>query len=181
MSNTRILALAAAAVGLAAVVAYDRAGGSAEAPAAVPAIGRSPSPEAAAPRSDPLAELGFGDNPLASLKLEPMREMIDRPPFSSGRRPARPAVAAVEPPAALAPPQQRVDRFVLLGIASGTTGSIAVLRDLVSGRIVKAHSGAQVGAWQAKRITSSTIMLVKDSETIELSVFGKHPAGTAGQ
>ena len=171
MANSRIFVLSAAAIALLVLVIYDRQGDTGY---VGPAVRSSTLPLLAATshrRNDPLAGVAFGDNPLKRTDVESPRNMLDRPPFSRSRRPSQPVAVVVQTPSV--EPSLKGDHYILLGIASGQGGAVALLREVETGRLVKARNGARVGSWQARRVTESTVTLVKDDHTIELSVFGR--------
>ncbi len=110
-------------------------------------------------------------NPLGSMRLKSLTHTIERPLFSSSRRPpvkiAKPAKRRPPPP-----PRKRVKRnsFKLLGVIGGGPHRIALLKDKRNGRHFRVEPGDHIDGWQVDRVGSADVVLTHLRQIVTLSL-----------
>lgn len=102
-------------------------------------------------------------HPLADLSRDDLSETIDRPLFSSDRRPYV-APRNIARPKRAAPTRSRSARFRLLGILVAESEAVALVRNLSSGRNFRVRSGQKIDGWRADRITERQLTLMRNGE-----------------
>ncbi len=110
-------------------------------------------------------------NPLGSMQLKSLTHTIERPLFSSNRRPpvkvAKPVKRRPPPP-----PRKLVKRnsFKLLGVIGGGPHRIALLKDKRNGRHFRVEPGDHVDGWQVDRVGSADVVLTHLRQKVTLSL-----------
>jgi hypothetical protein len=123
---------------------------------------RAPPPTpAAGDASPPVGAATFSAPPLATLT-----ETVERPIFSSNRRPAAPD----QPGPALAAPIRKGD-FVLVGVSIQPDRRDALLRRNSTGTLAWAAEGEKLGDWVVKAIQPDRVTLEQGSEREELELW----------
>lgn len=109
-------------------------------------------------------------NPLASLQLKTLTETIERPLFSSSRRPPTKVATPVKrrPP----PPRKQTKRntFRLLGVVGGGLHRIALLKDQRDGRHFRVEPGDQIDGWQVDHVGPAEVVLSHLRQKVTLSL-----------
>jgi hypothetical protein len=138
------------------------------------------SSDAPAPGGDDDASSeGPSPHPLASLRLDNLRDTVRRPLFEKARRPPEPPprVAAAPQPAPLVPKRQiDTNALTLLGVLTSDgpgTGAIALVRRNQTGQSVRLQEGDTVDGWTVERIEAARVLIRQGDAQIALELFRK--------
>jgi hypothetical protein len=158
----RTFLLVATAVALSAYALHDRW-----------AAGKT-APVAAVQRAIPAKALGLEQrHPLEGVRVDDLRDTIEKPLFDPTRR-VRRAPPPPPPPVATAPPppppiQQLAEPSVrLIGIISGEGQAIALLSRPGQARAVQVEAGSVVDGWRVEQVGTSGVTIVNDGRRVVL-------------
>lgn len=129
----------------------------------------------------PALPLSPGENPLARLQRDQLKETLARPLFEADRRPVLPPKAPPPPPPppprATPPPTFDPTAYILVGIIAGPT-PIAVLRQASTNASLRLMEGEEVAGWILDQIRAREIVLVNGNQRVTLELY---KPGRAGQ
>lgn len=177
MNNRRLAILVVIASGLGALVWFDRSTNTTSVADAslIEPVDRNQAGDQISSYEQPLEgenkTASAARNPLGSMRLNTLTHTIERPLFSSSRRPpakiAKPAKRRPPPP-----PRKQAKRnsFKLLGVIGGGPRRIALLRDKRNGRHFRVESGDQIDGWQVDRVGPSDVALSHLRQKVTLSL-----------
>lgn len=124
-------------------------------------------------------------NPLLNLKPEDFAETVDRPLFSTTRKPPPPPfIPAPTPEPVIAQPEPEpvpepvveepaIDPsdFSLLAVSGSIDESVAVIRQASSDKIFHLRKGDQFAGLEVIEVSAKTVTIGKDDETHVISMF----------
>lgn len=102
------------------------------------------------------------DSPPWSADLGSFMAALDRPLFSSTRKPPAKAEAAVAVPA------DTLNDVRILGLYSGASGGGAIVRS--EGKVRRVRPGDSLGGWTIKDVRAAELVLARGDETRSLEV-----------
>jgi hypothetical protein len=128
---------------------------------------------AASPAVDPPATRGrteFGDTAITFSALASYDEIVERPLFTSTRRPPSPEPA---PPAAPlpTPPPRAPAELALVGIVIQPTQTVALIQDKRVNEVVSATVGTAVAGWEVLEITEDRVRIRYGNQEVTLTLY----------
>lgn len=117
-------------------------------------------------------------NPVAAVPLSALQATVDRPLFSPSRRPppSPDALSTADTGPAETLEGEAADGaadapFTLLGVASGSARTIALLRRLDGADVLRVRVGEEIDGWTIEAIAADSITLRRGQETRVLRLF----------
>jgi general secretion pathway protein N len=145
--------------------------------------------DAAPPAVSAAAPAGVGVVPgLVLPRLEDLAETRQRPLFSPTRRPPPPppppppAVVAEAPVAEAAEPEPETPPpFVLAGVVTGSTLTLAMLQNRDTAEVARVRRGEEVLGWTVTEVGTTHVVVQRDGRSVRLALFEKkeEPAAAA--
>lgn len=125
----------------------------------------------AARAADPAAGTEALKNPVELQTLGQLSATLERPLFSSTRRPPpKPVVRVSRPEAPPPPPPAPPPSVVLLGIVS-TDGEASAAIKQGSDKVVRVRMGDDVAGWKVGRIEPRRLVLTLDERSVDFALF----------
>jgi hypothetical protein len=111
------------------------------------------------------------ENPISYLRVENLRETVDRPLFAPSRRqPPKKRKAVVRAPAPVIAPQVQQNNYQLLGVIRSEERSIALLAERKNGLNFRVETGDLIGGWYVKHVMARQIILEQNHIQVVLSM-----------
>jgi hypothetical protein len=112
-------------------------------------------------------------NPLAYLKLDSLRDTLERPLFEKLRRPVEPPRKTEIPAAVPTKTTIRQNTLTLVGVLKSKGMTVALLKRNDTGQSVRAEEGDVIDGWSVKQIEFQRVVLVQGDKEVSLQLLRK--------
>lgn len=109
----------------------------------------------------------LGKNPLAKIGSNRLKDTSNRPLFEETRRPVKATEIQNKNRIGAKPSDEE---FVLLGTVVGSTGSVALIKSVKSGKNFRILEGEEINNWELVNVKRDKIFLKQKNKLLQLTM-----------